>query len=158
MNDITFLPAISMAKQVRKKKISPVELVDAHLAKIERLNPKLNAYVQLDADGARLAAHNAEADIMRENSIGPLHGVPISIKSSISVAGLRCEAGTRLRAGFVAQQDAPLVTRLKNAGAIILGMDQHARTPHGLGNRQPSLRPHQQPVEPGANPRRFQRR
>ncbi len=58
----------------------------------------------------------------RESHLGPLHGVPISIKSSLEVAGLRCEAGTRLRAGLVATQDAPLVTRLKNAGAIVLGV------------------------------------
>ena len=57
----------------------------------------------------------------RETTLGPLHGVPLSIKSSIKVAGLRCEAGTRLRTGLIAQQDAPLVTRLKSAGAIILG-------------------------------------
>ena len=126
MSDLTFLPAVSMAEQIRKKRISPVELIEAHLAQIEKLNPKLNAFVQVDAERARRAAHDAENAVIREKtrekSLGPLHGVPISIKSSISVAALRCEAGTRLRAGFVAQQDAPLVARLKNAGAIVLGM------------------------------------
>jgi Asp-tRNA(Asn)/Glu-tRNA(Gln) amidotransferase A subunit family amidase len=121
MKDITYLSAASMAEQLREKKISPVELVEAHLVKIERLNPKLNAYVQVDIDRARLAAREAESDIMRGKSTGPLHGVPISIKSCIGVAGLHSEAGTRLRAGLVAHQDSPLVTRLKNAGAIILG-------------------------------------
>jgi Asp-tRNA(Asn)/Glu-tRNA(Gln) amidotransferase A subunit family amidase len=121
MNDFTFLSALSMAEQVRKKQISPVELVEAHLAKIEKLNPKLNAFVQVDAERARQSAQDAESAVMNGAQLGPLHGVPISIKSSLSVAGLRCEAGTRLRAGFVAQQDATLVTRLKNAGAIILG-------------------------------------
>src|ERR1700683_5339662 len=126
MNDLTFLPAVSMAEQVRKRKISPVELVEAHLAQIEKLNPRLNAFVQVDAERALRSARNAENAIMRKKTrvktLGPLHGVPISIKSSISVAGLRCEAGTRLRAGFIARQDAPLVARLKNAGAIILGV------------------------------------
>jgi Asp-tRNA(Asn)/Glu-tRNA(Gln) amidotransferase A subunit family amidase len=121
MKDLTFLSAVLMAKQIRKKKNSPVELVNAHLAKIEKLNPKLNAFVQVDAERARQTACDAEAAVMNASPLGPLHGVPISIKSSISVAGMRCEAGTRLRAGFVARQDAPLVTRLKNAGAIILG-------------------------------------
>jgi Asp-tRNA(Asn)/Glu-tRNA(Gln) amidotransferase A subunit family amidase len=111
-----------MAQQIREKKISPVELLEAHLAQIEKLNLKLNAFVQLDSARARHAAKNAEVAVIQKEPLGPLHGVPISIKSSISVAGLRCEAGTRLRTGLIAQKDAPLVTRLKNAGAIILGV------------------------------------
>ena len=121
MSDLTFLPAVAMAEHIREKKISPVELAEAHLAKIERLNPKLNAFVHIDRDRVLRAAHDAEAAVMRGEAVGPLHGVPISIKSSIEVAGLRCEAGTRLRAGFVATQDAPLVARLRRAGAIVLG-------------------------------------
>jgi Asp-tRNA(Asn)/Glu-tRNA(Gln) amidotransferase A subunit family amidase len=122
MDDLTFLSAVAMAAQIREKKISPVELADAHLAKIERLNPKLNAYVQVDTERVRREARAAETAVVRGTEIGPLHGVPISIKSSIAVAGMRYESGTRLRAGFVADHDAPLVERLRNAGAIILGV------------------------------------
>ena len=122
MSELTLLPAVSMAEQIRGKKISPVELVEAHLTKIERLNPKLNAYIHVDKERVRRAARDAEAAVMSNESFGPLHGVPISIKSSIDVAGLRCEAGTRLRVGFVPSHDAPLVARLKNAGAIVLGV------------------------------------
>ena len=122
MGEITFLSAVVMARQIREKKISPVELADAHLAKIERLNPKLHAFVQVDADRVRRDAHAAEAAVMSGKSLQPLHGVPISIKSSLDVAGLRSEAGTRLRAGNVATQDAPLVARLRAAGAIVLGL------------------------------------
>ena len=122
MSSLTFLPAVSMAEQIRKKKISPVELVDAHLAQIEKLNPRLNAFVQVDAERSRAVAIDAEIAVMRGKALGPLHGVPVSIKSSLEVAGMRCEAGTKLRAGFVAAQDAPLVSRLKNAGAIVLGV------------------------------------
>src|SRR5438270_1491289 len=111
-----------MAQQIRQKEISPVELVEAHLAQIEKLNPTLNAFVQVDAERARETARNAAIAVAQHHPLGPLHGVPISIKSSISVAGLRCESGTRLRDGLVAVQDAPLVTRLKNAGAIVLGV------------------------------------
>jgi Asp-tRNA(Asn)/Glu-tRNA(Gln) amidotransferase A subunit family amidase len=120
--DLNFLSAVAMAEQIRQHKISPVELVEAHLTQIKNLNPKLNAFVQVDADRARQAAQTAVSALMQQKPLGPLHGVPISIKSSISVAGLRCEAGTRLRAGLIAEKDAPLVTRLKNAGAIILGV------------------------------------
>src|SRR5271170_2911638 len=121
MSELTFLSAVSMAEQIRQGKLSPVELVDAHLARIERLNPKLNAFVQVDGEGARRQARVAEDAVARGEKLGPLHGVPVSIKSSIEVAGLRCEAGTKLRSGFVAAQDAPLVSRLRKAGAIVLG-------------------------------------
>ncbi|MFZ0861450.1 MAG: amidase [Candidatus Sulfotelmatobacter sp.] len=122
MSDLTFLSAVVMVQQIREKKISPVELADAHLAKIERLNPKLNAFVHLDVKRVRSEARAAEDEVMQGKVLGPLHGVPISIKSSLDVAGLRCESGTRLRAGYVATQDAPLVARLRNAGAIVLGV------------------------------------
>jgi Asp-tRNA(Asn)/Glu-tRNA(Gln) amidotransferase A subunit family amidase len=122
MEDITFLAAVEMARLIRQKKLSPVELAEAHLAKIEQLNPKLNAFVHVDAERVRREARAAEAAAMGSKNAGPLHGVPISIKSSVDVAGFRCESGTRLRAGHVAIQDAPLVTRLRDAGAIILGV------------------------------------
>jgi Asp-tRNA(Asn)/Glu-tRNA(Gln) amidotransferase A subunit family amidase len=121
MSQLSFLSAVSMAEQIRQKKLSPIELVEAHLARIEKLNPKLNAFVQVDAEGARRQARAAEDAVARNERMGPLHGVPVSIKSSIEVKGMRCEAGSKLRAGFVAAQDAPLVSRLRKAGAIILG-------------------------------------
>jgi Asp-tRNA(Asn)/Glu-tRNA(Gln) amidotransferase A subunit family amidase len=120
--DLTSLSALAMADAVRAQQISPVELLEAHLARIEKLNPTLNAFVQVDAERARRDAKSAELAVRNTRSLGPLHGVPVSIKSSIDVAGLRCEAGTKLRAGYVAQQDAPLVARLRAAGAIVLGV------------------------------------
>src|SRR5438132_1442873 len=122
MPDLTFLSATEMAKGIREKQLPPVELIEAHLSRIETLNPKMNAFVQLAAERARSQAQAAETAVMGGKVWGPLHGVPISIKSSIEVAGLRCEAGTRLRAGLVAEKDAPLVGRLRTAGAIILGV------------------------------------
>ena len=121
MPELTFLSAVSMAEQIRQKKLSPVELVEAHLARIEKLNPKLNAFVHVDVEGARRQARAAEESGTRGEKLGPLHGIPISIKSSIEVTGMKCEAGSKLREGFVAPKDAPLVSRLRNAGAIILG-------------------------------------
>ena len=80
MPDLNFLPAIVLAEKIRNKLISPVEVVEAHLARIERLNPILNAFVQVESDAARRAAREAEAVVARGEKIGPLHGVPISIK------------------------------------------------------------------------------
>ena len=121
MSEINFLSAAQMAEQIRSRKLSPVELVETHLAQIERLNPKLNAFVQVDIDGVRKQAREAESAVNQGKELGPLHGVPVSIKSSIEVAGMRCEAGSKLLAGQIATKDAPLVTRLRNAGAIVLG-------------------------------------
>jgi len=121
MQDIKFESAVSLAQQIRSKKRSCIELVDSHLRRIDERNPKLNAFVEVQPDKARAQARVADKAIARSDKLGPLHGVPVSIKSSIEVEGFRCEAGTKLRSGFIASQDAPLVSRLKNAGAIILG-------------------------------------
>lgn len=121
MEEFTFDPAVSFAQKIRDRKISSLELVRAHLARIERLNPKLNAFVQVDADGALRQARSADEVVSRGVKLGLLHGVPVSIKSSIEVKGLRCEAGSKLRAGVTAAKDAPLVSRLRDAGAVILG-------------------------------------
>jgi Asp-tRNA(Asn)/Glu-tRNA(Gln) amidotransferase A subunit family amidase len=121
MSDLTSLSATSMAEKIRSRELSSVDLVEAHLARIAELNPKLNAFVQIDADGARRQARFVDEVLSRGAPVGPLHGVPVSIKSSIGVKGLLWEAGSKLRAGIVATEDAPLVARLRNAGAVILG-------------------------------------
>jgi Asp-tRNA(Asn)/Glu-tRNA(Gln) amidotransferase A subunit family amidase len=121
MSDLTYLSAVAMAALIREKKISSTELVDAHLARIDKLNTKLNAFVEVDAEGARQQAREADAALVHGVALGPLHGVPLSIKSSIAVRGLRWEAGTKLRARFVARKDAVLVERLRAGGAVILG-------------------------------------
>jgi Asp-tRNA(Asn)/Glu-tRNA(Gln) amidotransferase A subunit family amidase len=121
MSELNLLSATSLAEQIRRKKLTPVEVVKAHFASIRRLNPKLNAFVQLDSERALEEARLAENAIQRGEQAGPLHGVPISIKSCIEVEGMLCEAGTKLRPGVVAKKDAPLVARLRAAGAIILG-------------------------------------
>jgi amidase len=111
-----------MAEQIRQKKLSPVELVEAHLSRIEALNPKLNAFVYIDAESARMQARAAEAAVLKGEEIGVLHGVPLSMKNSVEVVGMPWEAGTKLRAGIVGARDAPLVVRLRQAGAIIMGV------------------------------------
>jgi Asp-tRNA(Asn)/Glu-tRNA(Gln) amidotransferase A subunit family amidase len=121
MNAVTRLSAVKMAAMIRDREISAVELVEAHCREIRRVNGKLNAFVSIDEERARRQAAVADDVIATNAPVGPLHGVPITIKSSIDVAGLACEAGTRLRQGYVAEADAPLVSRLKAAGAIVLG-------------------------------------
>jgi Asp-tRNA(Asn)/Glu-tRNA(Gln) amidotransferase A subunit family amidase len=106
---------------IRSKKISPVELLDAALERAAECEAQLNSFVHLDEEGARLQALSAEAAVQRGDPLGTLHGVPITIKGSLDVAGWRCPAGSVLRKEYVAEEDAPLVARLRAAGAIILG-------------------------------------
>ncbi len=118
------MPLQEMAAAVRTKKVSPVELVDAHLARIAKINPALNAFVFVDADSARAQAKTAEQALAANSAgaeIGPLHGIPLSMKSSVDVAGWKAECGTALRKNYVASEDAPLVERLRRAGAILIG-------------------------------------
>jgi len=121
VNELTRFSAVKMASMVRDRDVSVAELVDAHCREIHRVNGRLNAFVSIDEERARRQATLADDAIAAKAPLGPLHGVPITIKSSIDVAGLLCEAGTRLRQGYVAEADAPLVSRLKSAGAIVLG-------------------------------------
>ena len=102
----------TIAQMIRKREVSPVEVVEAHLEQISRLNPELNAIVTLAPD---------VLDRAKVAEDGPLHGVPITIKDTIETAGLLTTSGSRLRAGYIPLTDAPAVARLKAAGAIILG-------------------------------------
>ncbi len=110
-----------IAVAIRSKSISPAEIVEAHLKRIAALQPKLNAFVHLDGEAARRQARAAEAAVMRNAPLGPLHGIPLTVKSCIDVTGWPCPAGSLLRKDYVPEQDAPLVARWKAAGAILLG-------------------------------------
>src|SRR5262249_56891859 len=92
--------------------------------RIERVNPELNAFVQVDGERARARAKAAEAAMSApagKNALGSLHGVPVTVKSCVDVAGLPCECGSALRKEYVPETDAPLVARLRGAGGIIFG-------------------------------------
>src|SRR5712671_2640057 len=121
MKTFHYASIAEITASVRSKKLSPVEIVNAHLKRIEAMRPKLNAFVHIDADGARAQARGAEEAVLRGAALGPLHGAPITLKSCIDVAGWTCPAGSLLRKDYVAPSDAPLVARLREAGAILLG-------------------------------------
>jgi aspartyl-tRNA(Asn)/glutamyl-tRNA(Gln) amidotransferase subunit A len=113
---------LSEASQlVRSKKVSPVELTRECLSRIERLNPKLNAFITVTADSALAEARQAEAEIQRDRWRGPLHGIPIALKDLIDTAGVRTTAASGLFKDRVPTQDAEIVRRLKAAGAVFLG-------------------------------------
>ncbi len=119
---LCWTPATELAALIRKKKVSPVEVLDAVLDRIERLNPKLNAFVTLTDEQARREAKAAERALSKKGArLGPLHGVPFSVKDLVITKGVRTTFGTPLYRDNVPSEDAPMVERLKAAGAIMLG-------------------------------------
>ena len=114
-------PATELARLIRAKSVSPVEVLAAHLETIERLNPKINAICTLAAESALAAAKRAERDVMAGGELGLLHGLPIGIKDVTPTAGIRTTFGSPLYPDHVPTDDAAVVTRIKAAGAIILG-------------------------------------
>lgn len=120
-DDLCYLSAVELAAAIRAKKVSPIDATRAVLERIERLNPKLNAFCTVTADSALAAAREAEAAVMRGDSLGSLHGVPVSIKDLLLTRGVRSTFGSQLFADNVAAEDSPVVERLRKAGAILLG-------------------------------------
>jgi amidase len=121
MDEIIYASATEIARAIRSKEVSSVEVVEAHLKRIGEVNPTLNAVVHLTADAARARASESDAALARGESWGPLHGVPVTIKDAFETEGIVSAGGTSGRAGFVPQEDAAGVARLKAAGAVVLG-------------------------------------
>ncbi len=106
---------------LRSKQLSPAELLESHLSRIAALQPKLNAFVHLDPDAARAAARAATEQLTRNEPLATLHGIPVSVKSCLDVSGWPNPAGSLLRANEIPSRSAPIVERLRAAGAIIIG-------------------------------------
>ena len=113
--------ALTLARQIRTKEISPVAVVDAVLRRIEALQPAVNAFITVTADEAREAARRAEAAVMAGERLGPFHGVPFSVKDLLFTKGVRTTMGSRIFADQVPVEDAVPVRRLREAGAILVG-------------------------------------
>ena len=113
--------ALTLAQRIRTKQVSPVAVVDAVLERIEALQPTVNAFITVTADEAREAARRAEAAVMAGEPLGPLHGVPFSVKDLLFTRGGRTTMGSRIFADQVPGEDAVPVRRLREAGAILVG-------------------------------------
>ena len=119
MSDLVLLPAVRQVEMLRAGKISIVELAEAHLHQIERLNPSLNVFGDFEPERVRSQARKMDATPATER--GPLHGLPVTVKSSIATAGYKCEIGSVFHRGDIPSEDAVVVARLRAAGALILG-------------------------------------
>ena len=132
--ELCYMSAGKLSKLVESKEVSPVEIIDAHLARIEATEPVLNSFITLLPDEARAAARRAEADIKRGNYLGPLHGIPVALKDLFNTAGVRTTSGSRVFDTFIPDQDCTVAMRFRQAGAILLGklnMHQFAYGPTG---------------------------
>jgi aspartyl-tRNA(Asn)/glutamyl-tRNA(Gln) amidotransferase subunit A len=121
MDDRAGLSLSEASQLVRSKKVSPVELTHECLSRIERLNPKLNAFITVTADSAVAEARQAEAEVQHDRWRGPLHGIPIALKDIVDTAGARTTAASGVFKDRVPIEDAEIVRRLKAAGAVFLG-------------------------------------
>ena len=120
-SEVTKLSLREAAELIRKKQISPVELTNACLARIEKLNPVLNVFITITAESALAQAREAESEVQRGRWRGPLHGIPIALKDLFDTAGVKTTAGSAVFKDRVPTEDAEVVRRLKAAGAVLLG-------------------------------------
>lgn len=150
-SDVAFGSIEEIGKLFRKRKLSPLELTKLMLARIERLNPKLNAYLTVTAELALAQAKKAESELCASRGRkghrdrGPLHGIPISLKDNIYTAGIRTTAGSKILKDFVPQQDAHVVSQLKKAGTIILGKTNLHEFAYGVTTNNPHFGPTRNP-------------
>lgn len=139
-NELVFLGAHQLARAIREQKVSAVEVLKADLDQIARYSPALNAIVTLDAEGALKQAKAADVALKQRGEIlGPLHGVPATIKDCFETAGLRTTCGWKPLADYIPKQDATAVSRLRSAGAIILGKTNLPELSRGLQTDSPLL-------------------
>jgi len=149
--DLAFASIEQIGKLFRTRKLSPVELTKLMLARIDKLNPKLNAFITVTADVALAQAKKAEAELVAPRSRkghrdrGPLHGIPISLKDNIYTRDIRTTAGSKILKDFVPQHDAAVVTQLYEAGAILLGKTNMHEFAYGVTTNNPHYGPARNP-------------
>ena len=145
--DLAFASVEQVGKLFRKRKLSPTELTKLILARIDQLNPKLNAYITVTAELALAQAKKAEAELFAprgrkgQRDRGPLHGIPISLKDNIYTNGIRTTAGSKILSEFVPRHDAVVVRKLKEAGAVILGKTNLHEFAYGVTSNNPHFGP-----------------
>ena len=137
MKELVYATATDLAAAIRERRVSVVDVIDAHLAQIARHNPALNAIVTSNGKAARARAREADAALARGESWGPLHGVPVTIKDSFATAGLRTTSGFPPLSEHVPNADATVVARLRTAGAILLGKTNLPLLVHGFQSDNP---------------------
>src|ERR1700737_5399505 len=156
--DLAFATIEEVARLFRKRNLSPVDLTKILLARIDQLNPKLNAYITVTSELALTQAKKAEAELFAplgrtgHCDRGPLHGIPISLKDNIYTKGIRTTAGSKVLQAFIPQHDAPVVVMLKEAGAVLLGKTNMHEFAYGVTSNNPHYGPVRNPWDPARIP------
>ena len=119
--EIPFLTASQLSRLIQSKEVSPVEATEAYLDRIDHVDGKLNSYITVSRDEALRAARDAEQSINAGRYLGPMHGIPVAVKDQFNTAGIRTTGGSRILSDFVPQEDATVISKLKQAGAVLLG-------------------------------------
>jgi aspartyl-tRNA(Asn)/glutamyl-tRNA(Gln) amidotransferase subunit A len=135
--ELAWLSIAELAPLLRRRRISPVELVRELLARVERANPRLNVFITVAAESALADARRAERELSRRRHRGPLHGIPVVLKDNIATRGLRTTAGARFLSENVPARDATVVARLRRAGAVILGKTNLHEFAYGVTTTNP---------------------
>jgi Asp-tRNA(Asn)/Glu-tRNA(Gln) amidotransferase A subunit family amidase len=150
--ELAFLPATEQARLVAEGSVSPVDLVENALARIEQVNPRLNCFCVVTDAEARAAAREAEAAVVRGEPLGPLHGVPIALKDTTPTAGIRTTLGSYTHEHWVPERDAAIVGSLRRAGAILVGKTTTPEFAHTLFTDSPLWGPTRNPWDLGRTP------
>ena len=143
--ELTSLTIIAAAELIKKRALSPVELVTAHLARIDRLNPRINAFITLTSEAALEQARQAEEAISRGEYFGPLHGIPLALKDLYETAGVRTTAGSKFFSDYVPVKDCAAWAQLKAGGAVNLGKLNMHEIALGVTNDNPHFGPCRNP-------------
>ena len=157
-NELLKLTISEIAPMIQAREVSPVDLTEAALAEAERRQPTLNSFITIMREQAMEQAEQAEDELSRGQYRGPLHGIPIGIKDNIATSGIKTTLGTRVLKDHVPDEDAEVVRRSKEAGAIILGKENLEEFAAGATSNNPHYGAVHNPLGPGPRPRRFQRR
>src|SRR5690348_12997768 len=137
MPDLAFASIEELSKLLAKKKVSPVELTKLFLSRIERLNPKLNAFITVTSEKALAEAHVAERELSRGKRRGALHGIPLALKDNIWTKGVRTTMGSSILRDLVPPEDATVVRKLRRAGAIVIGKTNLHEFAYGVTSENP---------------------
>ena len=141
-----------VAGRLRRRRVSSTELTAAALARIERLNPSLNAFITVTAELAMTRAREADAELAAGRDRGPLHGIPVAVKDLFWTRGVRTTAGSRIFENFVPERDAAVVERLDQAGAVPLGKLNMHELAYGVTSANPHYGPVRNPWDTGRSP------
>ena len=155
-SELYYLSAGQLSRLIRDRKVSPVEVVEAHLARIDALEPQLNSFITLVPERALAAARQAEQEIGSGRYRGPLHGVPLALKDLYYVKGIRNTSGSRLYDDFVPDYDCTIAARFREAGAILLGKLNLHQFAYGPTGENPDYGHMHNPWNPERNGRRLQ--